>query len=310
MTKTCLIAFILMACSCSNDTVTILTGIKKIDNYPSASGIEYFNNQFYIIGDDATQILVLDTNFNETDSIRLIKSDEKRLPKSNKPDLEAVTLLPGNKFLALGSGSLAPFRNKAWIIDPASRQVDSLPLDNFYARLAAHGLREINIEGLCRVQGKYILSNRGNLTHPVNHLIIAGENFWEQQTDSPITLIRLGTNINSTGFNGVSGLFYCEKSDKLLLTVSTEHTKSTYEDGAIGKSFLWVIDNFLSKLKKDTINPDTIIDLEKIDNRFLSQKIESVVVTEEDEHSFHLVLVADNDDGSSTLFKMIMEKGK
>lgn len=298
-----------MANSCSNNDVNILTAVKKIENFPSASGIEYANNRLYIIGDDATQMLVLDTNFQVTDSIPLLQSGERRLPKATKPDLEAITLLPDNKLLVLGSGSLSPYRNKAWMVDPISKKIDSLNLGTFYETLSVSGLPEINIEGLCTIPGYFILANRGNVSYPKNHLIVASKPFWISQQESPITLIRLGNNTDSIFFKGVSGLSYSEKSDKLLVTISTEDTKSNYDDGAIGKSYLWIIDNFSAKIKWAAINPDKILELEKIDNRFQGQKIESVCITEETKSLLHLVLVADNDDGSSTLFKMIVEKG-
>lgn len=33
---------------------------KKLDHYSSASGIEYFRNHYYVIGDDANNLLILD----------------------------------------------------------------------------------------------------------------------------------------------------------------------------------------------------------------------------------------------------------
>jgi len=302
------IAMLLLLFSCSTANNNILKEIKKIETYPSASGIEYFNNQLYVIGDDASQILVLDSNFQLTDSIRLFSASERRVPKSIKPDLEAITLLPDKKLFVIGSGSLSPHRNKGWIIDPVLKKADSIRLDSFYARLTAAGLPEINIEGICRIPGYFIISNRGNLSYPKNNLILTEKSFREQQTKSPFSLIWLGNNTDSSSFNGVSGLSYSEKSDKLLVTVSTEYTKSSYEDGAIGKSFLWIIDDFSIKKKWAAINPNKIIDLENLDKRFSGQKIESVCITNETKHFLHLVLAADNDDGSSTLFKIIVEK--
>ena len=56
------------------------------------------------------------------------------------------------------------------------------------------------------------------------------------------------------------------------------------------------------------INPDQVIDLEDIDPKFNKQKIESVCVRKETKNFLHLVLAADNDDGSSSLFNLIVEK--
>jgi hypothetical protein len=91
----------------------LLKEIKPLPDYPSASGITYYNKQFYIIGDDASNLLILDSNLIIKDSIQLYSFAEKRIPKVVKPDLESITLIADNKLLLLGSGSLSPTRNVA-----------------------------------------------------------------------------------------------------------------------------------------------------------------------------------------------------
>jgi hypothetical protein len=93
----------------------------------------------------------------------------------------------------------------------------------------------------------------------------------------------------------------------LLLTVSSENTYNSYDDGAIGKSYLWVINDISSKRKLAAINPDRIIDLELIDNRFNGQKIESVCIVGEEKKQKQLVLAADDDKGHTVLFNMTLE---
>ncbi|MDZ4794629.1 MAG: hypothetical protein SGI83_10150 [Bacteroidota bacterium] len=60
---------IILLASCGSNSM--LKEVKKLDHYPSASGIEYNNQQFYIIGDDAKNLLVLDRNLTPIDSISL-----------------------------------------------------------------------------------------------------------------------------------------------------------------------------------------------------------------------------------------------
>ncbi len=298
-----------VAVSCS--TRVTLTEVRKFDHYPSASGIEYFNNQFYIIGDDAKELLITDSNLFTTDSIRLYSFSEKRIPKPLKADLEAISVVSDDhhsKLLILGSGSLSPYRNTGWLIDLLTKKADSTRLDTFYRRLKAEGLDEINIEGVCAVPGSIILCNRGNKTYPKNFLVIAKKEFWKDQLQSPFTLIQIGANADSATFNGVSGAAYAARSDQLILTVSTEDTRNSMEDGAIGKSYLWIVTNISSKKKWTAINPNKIIDLEKMDQRFKGQKIESVCVNAETKNVLQLVLAADNDNGSSTLFRLELKK--
>jgi hypothetical protein len=286
----------------------MLKEIKTLDTYPSASGMEYFNGQFYIIGDDANQLLVLDSNLVIKDSIPLYNFPEKRIPKGLKADLESITLTADNKLLILGSGSKDPYRNSAWLIDPLTKQKDSIPLDTFYARLKVNNIKEVNIEGSCAIPGFQLLSNRGSKGYPKNQLIFTRPEFWKEQSSSPITTIFAGTQKDTAVFNGVSGMAYAKKSDRLILTVSTEDTRNTVDDGAIGKSYLWIVHTISNKKRWSAINPDQVIDLEKLDYRFKGQKIESVCLYRETKDFLHLLLAADNDNGSSTLFKVIIDK--
>lgn len=292
--------------SCGSNSM--LKEIKKLNHYPSASGIEYFNDQFYIIGDDANDMLILDSNFKLADSINLYSFAEKRIPKKLKADLEGITITKDNRLLITGSGSLSPYRNTAWLIDPVTKQKDSIRLDTFYQRLITSGLREINIEGICAIPGSIILSNRGSKGYPKNYLIFSSDEFWNDQANSPITFVLAGSNTDTALFNGISGLAYAKKSDRLIVTVSTEDTRNSMDDGTIGKSYLWIIKNISARKKWKAINPDQVIDLEAIDQRFKGQKIESVCIIKETENFLHLVLVADNDDGGSSIFKLIAEK--
>jgi len=294
--------------SCNSNRTDV--EIKKL-SYPSGSGIEFYNDHFYLIGDDATSLLQLDNNFNVTDSIQLYDSVQGRIPKETKPDLEGLTVIneKGNtRLLITGSGSLKPYRNTAWSIDPATKQKSIFRVDSFYQRLSSYGLEVINIEGICTIPGSIIFSNRGNKAYQKNFLILTQNGFLNNQSACSIHIIQINTNEDTASFKGVSGLAYAPGSDKLILTVSTEDTRSAYEDGTIGKSYLWIIDNISSKIKTDTISPNRIIDLETIDSRFSGQKIESACVISENKNFIHLALTADNDKGSSTVFKISILK--
>jgi hypothetical protein len=70
--------------SCSSKETSSDVQIKKLD-YPSASSIEYFDKKLYVMGDDATNLLILDTNLNIIDSIPLLSYPGKRIPKILNP---------------------------------------------------------------------------------------------------------------------------------------------------------------------------------------------------------------------------------
>lgn len=296
---------ILTGCNTSRN---LLTEVKILPNYPSASGIEYTNQKIYIIGDDANNLLILDSSLNNIDSASFYSFAEKRIPKKVKPDLEAITNTQDGKLLLIGSGSLATTRNIGWLFDPLNKQKDSIRLDTFYQQLSLNGIKELNIEGLASCPGGYILSNRGSKGYPKNHLIFTKGNFWIKQSQSQINIMDASSHTDSSLFSGISGLAYSAKADALIMTVSTEDTRNSMDDGAIGKSYLWIIKNISAKLNRQVVNTDVILELDAMDTRFKGQKIESVCISKETARKYYLLLVADNDNGSSTLFRLTVSK--
>lgn len=283
----------------------------KVLSYPSASGVLYFNEKIYIIGDDAPYLLILDEHLNLSDSIPLINSTEKRIPKNIKPDLESIALVYENKrayLMALGSGSLDPYRNAGVILDLKTHRATYINLDSFYYRIKVAGINDLNVEGAAAIPGGIIIATRGNKTFSKNHLVFTTKDFWKNQDSSEIKIIKTGVNQDTSVFNGISGMDYSAKSDKLILTVSTEDTYSTLADGKIGTSYLWIINDITSKKSFAAINPNIIIDLEKEDPRFVGHKIESVCISHETKTQIELIMVSDDDRGGSGLFRVVINK--
>jgi len=288
----------------------LLKEVKVLD-YPSASAIEYFEGRLYVMGDDANKLLILDSSFSVRDSVQFFNDSSRRIPKNVKPDIESMTMIYAggeSQVLLLGSGSLAPYRNNSYTLHHRTLQLDSIRTDSFYSDLSGLGVKEINIEGMCTMPQSMVLANRGNLSYPVNYLVFTSWAAISGRQRGRMSLVRIGGNSDSTEFKGISGLCYARRSDRLIMTVSTEATSNALDDGAIGKSYLWIIRNISSKRNWKAINPDQVIDLEEVDARFRGQKIESVCILKETRDFLHLVLAADNDDGSSSLFRLVVEK--
>jgi hypothetical protein len=300
---------IFLLTGCTSDFT--FNNIKTLNDYPSGSGIAYVNDRIYLIGDDAAYLLITDTDFNITDTVKLFDSAEKRIPKDLKPDLEAATIISTNSFpeiLLVGSGSLVPYRNSAWLINTHNKQKREVDLKPFYTHLKKEGVDALNIEGIAAIPGGFVLSSRGNKSFPENYLIFTSAQFLASQDSVAIKKIKVGTNSDTATFAGVSGLEYAKLSDQLLLTVSTENTYNTTEDGTIGKSYLWIINNISSKKNMIAVNPGKIIDLEQMDQRFKGHKVESVCILSETKKKMQLALVADDDKGTSILFKITIKK--
>jgi len=261
------------------------------------------------MGDDAAYILEMDSQLNPTDSIHLFETSEKRIAKERKPDTEALAIVKMHNttsLLLLGSGSISPYRDSCYVVALPGKEINKYSLDTFYARVKKSTLNMLNIEGATSIPDGILLANRGNKSFPKNYLIVAPNFFWENQANAEIRLIKTGINSDTAIFNGISGLDYSYKSDQLFMTVSTENTYGIYADGEIGKSYLWIINDFSSKEKLDTMNPDKIINLEETDKRFSRQKIESVCIISENNGEKVLILTADDDQGSTVLFRLVL----
>jgi len=286
-----------------------LNKVMSLPDYPSGSALSYIKKKIYLMGDDAAYMLVADTALQKTDTIHFFNSTGKRIAKDVKKDPEAITVIEYNKapaLLLLGSGSSA-LRNACWIITPGSKQKIEISLDTFYNRLRQMGIKDLNIEGVSNTPVGIVLACRGNKTFPKNYLVFTTHTFWQNQHDVNIQLATLGVQKDTANFAGVSGLEYSPLHDRLLVTLSTENTYNNYGDGAIGKSFLWQVNDISIKKDYSGINPNKVYDLEKIDARFKSQKIESVCILSENADKQQLLLVADDDKGGSVLFQLLLK---
>ncbi len=298
--------FILMACQ---QPAARLEKIVSLSNYPSGSALAYLNNGLYLMGDDASSLLQLDKDFTVKDSVLIMEENVgRRMDKASKPDLEAMTVLSYKKIsilLLVGSGSADSLRSVAWLYGPDGKQ--KIDLNPFYNRLKKAGIKDLNVEGLTAYPGGMILTSRGNKSFRKNLLVFTSKDFFTNQDSAEIKITAVGVNSDTGVFNGISGADYAKNSDQLLLTVSTENTYDSYNDGVIGKSYLWII-NDVSRKKFTHINPDRIIDLEEIDARFKGHKIESVCIISETRKKMELALAADDDKGETMLFKLTLQK--
>ena len=282
----------------------------ELDNYPSGSGIEFYDDKIYIVGDDSRDLLVMHKKWSKPSLVNLFDTPEKRIPKATKSDLEAMTVLSVDKkphLLIIGSGSTDK-RNKALLLNLKNNGTRWLDLTVFYNRIKAAGIPELNIEGIAEVYDYLVMVNRGNATHPNNHLIITRSDFWKDQEKASLQTVLVDfENVDAAGLQlGVSGLTYSDKHEDLFLTISTEDTPNSTDDGKIGKSYLAIIENLYRKIgrEKEKIKINHLIDLTAADKQFEGYKIESVCIQSEKDHSVKLQLVADNDLGKTFLFKV------
>lgn len=179
----------------SSRQMITLTKIRELDlsaavspgrhlHLSAASGLACVNSFLYVIADDELHLGVFRTAGSEPGHlVQLFDGalpDSKAARKKQKPDLEALTLLPPHEgypngaLLALGSGSRSNRRTGALLgldaqgaVHGSPRVVDLspllAPLDDEFAAL--------NIEGATVSGGELRLFQRGNKRHPVNAII-------------------------------------------------------------------------------------------------------------------------------------------
>jgi hypothetical protein len=289
--------------------------VKLLDHkeisFPSGSGIEFHEEKIYLVGDDAKEILVLNKNWKELDRISVFESSTDRIAKDLKADMEATTIVEINKIprlLVLGSGSMVPHRNRAFLFNLDDKTREEFPIDIFYNRLKNNGLADLNIESASIILGKLVLGNRGNISSPSNYLITADINVWKDQENEEIRILPFVYPQGSPDFAGLSGMTYSPQNDWLIITLSTENTKDSVNDGKIGDSYLGVIENASSKMVRKKIKIDELINLSDVDDTFRRNKIESVCIQSDKDAKVKLHLVADNDNGQSVLFKIRLKE--
>ena len=271
----------------------------EIAGYPSGSTITFYKGNLYLMGDDARTLLVLNEMLDIQDAITLFPGSDVRVNKTEKADIESSEWID-NKLYLFGSGSMSSVRDSGFVFDPESQKSLRLELGPFYHRIRENGIEDLNLEGATLVKDHLVLANRRNLGNRDNYLIV---NPLERLLQTISKVVKL----NLPGYAGVSGLTYLPKHDLLILTASEEETSSTYDDGAIGESYLGLIENFSEKLSVDEIVPDQWVQLSKIHDDYSGQKIESVCTRKSVDGQTELLLVADNDNGTTKVFCMAMK---
>ena len=283
-----------------------LLDFKETNDFPSGSGMEYYNGQVYLAGDDAVDILVMDKKWRELQRIKLFENFDDRIPKNEKSDLEATTIVYLNEvpyLLILGSGSRQHHRNKVILVNLESNNFTEYNIELFYERLKELGIQDLNIESAAVVEDLLILGNRGSKKNDGNQIIITQPEFWNHPENAEIRIIPIELENESAR---LSGLTYSEKNDSLLFTASTEDTDNSYDDGRIGESYFGVIENAYRKLYRKKVKINEQVMLSEMHEIFTGHKVESVCIQSEKTGRVKLHLVADNDQGGSFLFKVLV----
>lgn len=281
-----------------------------LNNFPSGSGISFYHNQLYIVGDDATSILILDKEYKLIDKVTVFDYPGLRIPKPEKVDFETCTVVTGlqDDYLCIVGSASKKRRAKIFLMslrNSGTRELSNYDYHSFAERLLSAGLETLNVEGSTQIQQYIVLANRGNLSHRQNHIIVTSIDFWRQPKNANFLVAKLSLPANVQEPLGVSELCYVPSLDVLLVILTQEETENSYDDGAIGDSYIgWV--RFASA--KVGVDKDIVIDgvsnLSEINAEFNQQKIEGLCVESAAGLQVILHMTADNDEGETKLFKV------
>lgn len=278
---------------------------KTHQHIPSASGIAQLKDSFYVIGDDSPYLFMLDKEFELISQTLIYPYEgemlEGRIPKPDKPDIEALESVGENEIIGFGSGSKSPQRDVFIHISVNdSIHVESYSLTSFYNILKNMDVlqgHELNIEAAAYFSNKLYLFNRGknvifsmDYQEFLNH--VSGDALCpniEFETYSLPTIKGI-----EAGFSGATA---SQDGELLLVTSSVEDTDNAYDDGEVLGSYIGVI-------TLDSGRPIQGIQWTEIDSINIPLKVESILIEKElGTRNMDVVLVTDNDGGASVILR-------
>jgi hypothetical protein len=272
---------------------------------PAVSGMEFYDGNLWMISDNANELSICNQ---QGELIQVLHSSDlkiNQLPKKDKADFEASTIIHYNKIpclLVLGSGSTELNRNQAKLFALNSTLTLQFDLWPFYAQIRkelAIELKDWNIEALACFEERLFFFNRGtNTLFEVNQTVFF--DFLEQRSNQ-LVCSNYQLNLGQlNGFNlGISGatvnelgIFYC--------TASAEDTNDWYNDGAIIGS---VISTFnISELQTQM---ELRFEPFKVNETLLPIKLEAICQSNEKNRFF---VASDNDGEVSKLYEILIER--
>ncbi|MBS1565732.1 MAG: hypothetical protein JST39_15195 [Bacteroidetes bacterium] len=286
-----------------------LLDFKELDNYPSGSGIEFYDDKVFLVGETAGELLVMNKKWKKPERISLAAT-----PKNGStgplPQFEAMTLLEMDKkpyLFIIGPGN-NPAGSKAVLFNletPGKEKgIQVIDLDVFYGRLKSAGLPDLNMEAIAEVYDYLVMVHRGNAANPDNYLVITRPGFWQDQQNAMLQTVKIDFGAKAVKGMGISGITYSDFHEDLFLTITTDAESGG--DDAGGNSWLGVIENLYRKIGREKVRMkiNELIDLPSADKAFKGYNFEAVCIQSEKDHSMKLQLVADNAAGRSFVFKV------
>lgn len=301
-----------MACENKHENFSIrITEVYLTNAVSSGSGIAVQKDSVFIVGDDVNYLTAINI---ENRAARNIPFDTNattdRIPRSIKHDLESCTLAEINDqtyLLAFGSGGITPQRDSLFGLNRANEgQNFKISLVRLYDSISQEaGLQkaELNIEGAAMAGKNLLLFNRGK-----NFIVIIP---WTEMADyishpeiAKVPSIKIlpvqlpVINNFQVGFSGACTI----DENYILFTASLEETTDYIQDGAVKGSYIGTIE-----LKNGAAAIKNLVQLRDDKGNIVFDKLESVDIYEKTASTLKVIAVADNDNGTSKIFKIVID---
>lgn len=239
----------------------IIKKIEVLEHPSSASGIEYINGLYYVIGDDANGLFILDEHLKVQKTIPFFreKSIQEHIPKKEKPDFECMSFLYIQEIphlLVMGSGSKNQ-RKIAFLYNLVTEEIQRLDYLNFYNRLEKDNLftlhAELNVEALACTHEYVYLFQRGNNADKNTYLRYPIQDVYSPNEYEIFYAELSGIKQGKAGF---SGACYVLEWNAIVFTTSVELTQNAYDDGEVLGSTVGILQNHEVKENVQVTYPD------------------------------------------------------
>jgi hypothetical protein len=278
--------------------------VLPLESVPSASGIAVCGDLIYAIGDDSPFLHELDGHLRPLSKWPMFPSEmmeNGRIPKSEKPDLEAMEFVSSEELVIFGSGSKSPERDVFVRVKlNGIPNIRTINVTEFYLQLKeSPSMRgsELNIEAAAFHNGTMLLFNRRS---PIVFEFDYEEfiHFLIQKGPLPRVKARVIQLPSLEGVNsGFSGATVSTKTGRLIVTTSVEETDNAFDDGRVLGSFI----GWAPLGEHDLSENYEFVRLPSADQPL---KVESVTIEHEDSESGMTVLMTtDSDGGISQLIR-------
>ena len=311
-----ILILVLLITSCVNKKEKTITLSQPdtihLTELSSASGIGFFNQTNYIVGDDSPWLYELDNDLNIISKTQIstnIKLVNGRTPKKFKADFEGAEIINDDdsiKLVVISSGSSSVTRDTAFIVNLSNsgnivkRNIRPL-YEKIKLKAGLPSTNEINIEGIAFSMDNAYLFHRGNVSENIIIKIDRYSFVGYLKNGNPIPDFNIYI-FNLPSYKGIvsgfSGACIIPDNSGLLFTASMEDTKNEIDDGKVLGSFVGIIP--LSSMEKGEYIASLVLD----NNAVMEKKIEGISIRSISKNGqINVITVCDNDDGTSDIIR-------